>query len=220
LASRLDREDLVYRGAMEVALFEGVVAVKDEGDMVAVVEIAFCRYSTGNGSVGVDAFGDAAVEGIIRVIDLTGDGAASGGANQDAGEAVAVIPGVFGDFNGSNVGTTGAVTFVVVGIVVDPVTQQLVVAASLVAGMLGTTLQETRVYQDAKAEGRQEGEQIGAQREAADLILRQLAHRFGPLAPALHTRIEQLPLERLETLGVAWLDWQGVDELEGWLENQ
>jgi predicted transposase YdaD len=85
-------------------------------------------------------------------------------------------------------------------------------------------MQQSVLYQEWRAEFLREGEQIGeqrgAQREAAALILRQLAHRFGTLPEPLVTRIEQLPLEQLESLSVAWLDWQGVEDLEGWLRNQ
>jgi predicted transposase YdaD len=66
----------------------------------------------------------------------------------------------------------------------------------------------------------QQGEQRGAQREAAALMLRQLAYRFGTLSPSLAARIEGLALEQLEALSLAWLDWQGVEEIERWLESQ
>jgi hypothetical protein len=61
LASRLFGEDLVYRGTMEVALFEGIVTVKDESDVVTVVEVALGADTPCCSTVGVDAFGDAAV---------------------------------------------------------------------------------------------------------------------------------------------------------------
>jgi predicted transposase/invertase (TIGR01784 family) len=99
--------------------------------------------------------------------------------------------------------------------------------------MLGTTLQETQVYQEAKAEGRQEGEQIGeqrgiavgeqrgAQREAVALCLRQLARRLrlDSLSDAFHTQVEQLSLPQLEALSEALLDFQTLADLETWLQN-
>jgi predicted transposase YdaD len=90
-----------------------------------------------------------------------------------------------------------------------------------------TVLRESPWYQEILQQGEQRGEQRGLrqgeqrglvrgrQEEAANLILRQLTHRFGTLS----AQIEQLPLEQLETLSVAWLDFQGVADLEGWLRN-
>jgi predicted transposase YdaD len=90
--------------------------------------------------------------------------------------------------------------------------------------MLGTTLQETQVYQEAKAQGRQEGEQIGEQRgreqgrreEAVALLFLQLTHKFGTLPASATNRIEQLSLEQLQTLSVAWLDFQSLADLDTW----
>jgi predicted transposase/invertase (TIGR01784 family) len=87
-----------------------------------------------------------------------------------------------------------------------------------VNAMLGYTIDElkqTRVYQEAKAEG----EQSGRREEAISLILRQISHRFGNLPSSLMTSIEQLPLAQLETLSLAWLEFKSVKDLEHWLEN-
>jgi hypothetical protein len=64
------------------------------------------------------------------------------------------------------------------------------------------------------------GEQRGAQREAVALLLGQLTHRFGTLPPAVATQLEQLPLERLKVLSVAWLDFQGLADLDAWLQSE
>jgi predicted transposase/invertase (TIGR01784 family) len=97
--------------------------------------------------------------------------------------------------------------------------------------MLGTTLQETQVYQEAKAEGRQEGEQIGLalgeqrgreqgrREEAITLLLLQLTHKFGTPPAATMNRVEQLSLEQLQTLSVAWLDFQSQADLDTWLQS-
>ncbi len=50
-----------------------------------------------------------------------------------------------------------------------------------VEAMLGITLQQTRIYQEAKQEGEQIGEQRGRQEEARSLILRQLMRRVGSI---------------------------------------
>jgi Domain of unknown function (DUF4351) len=76
---------------------------------------------------------------------------------------------------------------------------------------------EQQTEQRGEQRGREQGRQEGATREAAALILLQLTHRFGELPPNLVARIQQLPLERLEALGVAWLDWPGMEQFDRWL---
>jgi predicted transposase YdaD len=80
--------------------------------------------------------------------------------------------------------------------------------------MLGITLQQTRVYREIKEEGRLEG----VQREKS-LILRQLTRRVGELPQQVRDRIESLPLEQLENLGEALLDFQGMADLEVWFNQ-
>jgi predicted transposase/invertase (TIGR01784 family) len=90
-----------------------------------------------------------------------------------------------------------------------------------VDAMLGIELQQTRVYRDAVAEGeargKAEGRVEGELKEAQSLILRQLNRRVGNMAPELESRVKSLPLERLEALGEALLDFSGVGDLESWL---
>jgi hypothetical protein len=104
-------EDLVDGGAIQVALCESAVAIKDEGNVFAIVNVAFGADSPSSGTIGINAFGDAAVEGIIGVIDLAGYCAPSGGSDDNAGEAIAVIPGIVGDFSSGDVCAPGAVSF-------------------------------------------------------------------------------------------------------------
>jgi len=49
------------------------------------------------------------------------------------------------------------------------------------------------------------------------VTLRQLNRRCGPLNPGTTARIEALPLERLESLAEALLDFQGPADLAAWL---
>ncbi len=79
--------------------------------------------------------------------------------------------------------------------------------------MLGITLQQTRVYQEIKEEGREEAEQ----RERA-LILRLLTRRVGELPEDVRSRVATLPLEQLENLGEALLDFTSLADLQSWLE--
>lgn len=77
--------------------------------------------------------------------------------------------------------------------------------------MLGITLQETRVYREIKQEGRSV--------EAKTLVLRLLTRRVGELPQEVRSRIESLSLEQLEDLGEALLDFQGMSDLDAWLET-
>ena len=85
--------------------------------------------------------------------------------------------------------------------------------------MLGelTPLEQTRAYREIVeknqpiwfAEGRQEGE--------AQLVLRQLHRRIGSLTEAQHEQIKALPVEPLEDLGEALLDFTASADLDAWL---
>ena len=70
-------------------------------------------------------------------------------------------------------------------------------------------MRHTRLVQDWLAEGRQEGE--------AAVTLRQLNRRCGPLTGATTAQIQALPLEQLESLADALLDFQGPADLAAWL---
>lgn len=74
--------------------------------------------------------------------------------------------------------------------------------------MLGLKLEETRVYQEAKAE------------EAASLVLRQLTRRLKQeLSSEAKSQIIALPLPLLEELGEALLDFKQLADLLGWLQQ-
>lgn len=79
--------------------------------------------------------------------------------------------------------------------------------------MLGITLRETRVYREIKEEGREEGRE----EEARSLIIRQLTRRVGELSQDIRDRIDTLPLEDLESLGEALLDFSNLMDLENWM---
>ncbi|MFB2837246.1 Rpn family recombination-promoting nuclease/putative transposase [Floridanema evergladense] len=90
-----------------------------------------------------------------------------------------------------------------------------------VEAMLGMRLEESRVYREAKEEGRIEGriegQLEGRQQEAANLVVRILLHRFGELSDELRGRISNLPLSVLEDLSEALLDFSSLDDLSAWL---
>ena len=78
--------------------------------------------------------------------------------------------------------------------------------------MLGLVeLQETRVYQEGVEDGKQEGEKA--------LILKLLQRKVGSLSPQIQQQVETLSLEKLEALGEALLDFDSLDNLIDWLDN-
>ena len=85
--------------------------------------------------------------------------------------------------------------------------------------MIGITLQQTRVYQDAKAEGKAEGMNEGRQAEGQSLILRLLSRRFGTVSSEVNAAVIALPLAKLEDLGEALLDFKEINDLINWLET-
>ncbi|MBD2203788.1 DUF4351 domain-containing protein [Calothrix sp. FACHB-1219] len=66
--------------------------------------------------------------------------------------------------------------------------------------------------------GYERGEQEGRQKQAQELVLRQIKKRVGELAPEVQERIQSLSLVQLEALGEALLDFSALEDLLGWLE--
>jgi predicted transposase YdaD len=73
-------------------------------------------------------------------------------------------------------------------------------------------LKQTRVYQDARQEGRQEGE--------LSLVLRQLSRRFGKLSDRLTQSIQKLEMPQIEELADQLLDFRSIDDLDNWFNSQ
>lgn len=61
------------------------------------------------------------------------------------------------------------------------------------------------------------GRKLGERREET-LIVRQLHRRVGAISLQLQERIQSLPLEKLEDLGEALLDFTGIGDLTAWLD--
>ncbi|ACK73870.1 conserved hypothetical protein (plasmid) [Gloeothece citriformis PCC 7424] len=74
-------------------------------------------------------------------------------------------------------------------------------------------LKQTKVYQEALAEG----EGIGRQQEGFNLVLRLLNRRIGQISPTLTEQIRGLSVEQLENLGEALLDFGTSSDLRQWL---
>ena len=74
-------------------------------------------------------------------------------------------------------------------------------------------LQDTRFYQEVSAEGEQN--------ECIKLLSRQLRRKFG-VQPELETILQRFPtypLEKLEDLADALLDFNAMTDLETWLAD-
>jgi predicted transposase YdaD len=82
-------------------------------------------------------------------------------------------------------------------------------------------LRHTRVAQEwieeGRQEGRLEGRQEGRLEGEASVTFRLLNRRCGPLSDATTARIKTLPLEQLEALAEALLDFSGPADLAAWL---
>ena len=91
------------------------------------------------------------------------------------------------------------------------------------AGIPTDQLLHTRAAQDLLHRGRKEGEAQGEARGRAlgeaTVTLRQLNRRCGPLSEATTAEIQGLPLEQLEALAEALLDFSGPADLAAWLEE-
>ncbi len=72
-------------------------------------------------------------------------------------------------------------------------------------------IKQTKVYQEARNEGRQE--------EGSSLLKRLLSKRFGKISDRRLQIINQLSLEQLEDLGEALLDFKEISELDRWLNS-
>jgi hypothetical protein len=83
----------------------------------------------------------------------------------------------------------------------------------VIAGIPMEELRHTRAAQDWLAAGRQEGQALGE----AKVTLRLLNRRCGPLSEPTTAQIMALPLDQLESLADALLDFQGSADLTSWL---
>jgi predicted transposase YdaD len=73
--------------------------------------------------------------------------------------------------------------------------------------MLGIELQQTRVYQDAQADGEQR------------LVLKLLTRKLGNINLEIQSRVNSLTIDRLESLGEDLLDFTSMADLEAWLSQ-
>ena len=74
-------------------------------------------------------------------------------------------------------------------------------------------------FRDKLAQEKQEGIQQGLKQEAFLFVIRLLKRKFGELSPNLVTKLENLEVETLESLGEALLDFNSLSDLINWLET-
>jgi len=100
------------------------------------------------------------------------------------------------------------------GITLDDFTQS--VAYREIFGR-GEAQGEARGVALGEARGIALGEARGQAQGEAKVTLRQLGRRCGPLSGEQESVIRSLPLERLEGLAEALLDFEGMADLNAWL---
>ncbi len=92
------------------------------------------------------------------------------------------------------------------GILDDSVTYQAAVAEYTRRGRL-----------EGERQGEKRGLNQGLQQEAQSLVLRLLPRRCGQLSHEQELSVRALPLEKLEALAEALLDFDGPEALDAWL---
>ena len=78
---------------------------------------------------------------------------------------------------------------------------------------------QTRFYQEVLQIGRQDGQQIGRQEGEVEIVLRQINRRCGQLPIAQQAQVKSLPINAIESLAEALLDFNGMNDLEIWLRE-
>ena len=107
----------------------------------------------------------------------------------------------------------------VLPIVVQRLKDQTEAQIMKLLGIPAKDLLHTRAVRDWFEQGRQEGEVRGRALGEATVTLRLLSRRCGPLSEATSACIQALPLEQLEALAEALLDFSGPADLAAWLED-
>jgi predicted transposase YdaD len=72
--------------------------------------------------------------------------------------------------------------------------------------MFGIEIQQTRVYQEAKADG------------AKIVLLKMLDRKLGNITPESRSRVNNLSIEQLESLSESLLNFGQMRDLIGWLD--
>jgi hypothetical protein len=81
-------------------------------------------------------------------------------------------------------------------------------------------MQLSTAYLEWEQKTLEQGEQRGEQLEAQKLVKKQLKRRVGEIDKSLIEQVEALPIEALEELGEALLDFSIVTDLQEWLNSR
>jgi predicted transposase/invertase (TIGR01784 family) len=106
----------------------------------------------------------------------------------------------------------------------------LIAAAGILAGLqLSQTvisrlirseiMRESVIYQQIYQEGEERGRFEARQQEAATLVIKLLTRKLGDLVMPFTSQVSDLPVESIEALGEALLDFQSIADLERWFEQ-
>lgn len=68
-------------------------------------------------------------------------------------------------------------------------------------------------------QGIRQGLKQGREEGKIELVVRLLTHRFGKLSIRFQSRIRKLPLNKIEALGEALLDFKAANDLKNWLDE-
>lgn len=112
---------------------------------------------------------------------------------------------------------TGSGCQLLAGLAFPPDVIQRLLAMSILEDSSVYQLIKRKGLEEGRAEGRAEGLDQGRRQEALDLLGRLLLRRCGALTTGQREAIAGLPLEQLEQLGEALLDFNGLDDLNRWL---
>jgi predicted transposase YdaD len=109
-----------------------------------------------------------------------------------------------------------ATTAILAGLVLDRERIQRILRSDIMreSVMYQVFLDEAKAEAEAmvRAEARAESESRERQ-----LVLRQLTRKLGNIQPQLQAQIDNLPIERVESLGEALLDFTSLADLAAWL---
>ena len=72
-------------------------------------------------------------------------------------------------------------------------------------------LKKTRVYREAREEGREE--------ERREMVFMQLGYKFGQLSSENQAQVQALDFDRLQVLSKALLEFNDLVELENWFQD-
>jgi predicted transposase YdaD len=77
-----------------------------------------------------------------------------------------------------------------------------------------------RGKEEGREEGREQGREQGAQLQARSILLRLLTRKFGAMPDRALEQLNTLSVKQLELLGEVLLDFESINDLTLWLNQQ